>query len=199
MKISNGNSFFTSNCCTSTFFNTYNGTNLWGNVFTAGWRSHACCMAVRIASKGLSDGTIVALVPFFVFVRLLNSFEQVPTCIWFDWNSVRAEQRITAMAMWRSEFGSIVADRHRGACPLHEHVHTKFRPSHRVLSGANPVQIHRICTGGFARQICTDMNLHRECPLLLGREHDMWPWTWPWRTVKFLQCAHLPKMAHSPI
>jgi hypothetical protein len=29
------------------------------------WRNYAWFMAVRIASKGLSDGTILALVPFF--------------------------------------------------------------------------------------------------------------------------------------
>ena len=34
-------------------------------------------MAVQIASRGLSDGTVLAFVPLF-FVRLLNSFEQVP-------------------------------------------------------------------------------------------------------------------------
>ena len=55
---------------------TRHGTNFRGNVFTAGWRNHACFMAVQIASRGLSDGTILAFVPFF-FVRLSNSFEQV--------------------------------------------------------------------------------------------------------------------------
>ena len=40
------------------------------------WQNHACFMDVRIASKGLTDGTILALVPFFI-VRSSKSFEQV--------------------------------------------------------------------------------------------------------------------------
>jgi hypothetical protein len=68
--------FSTSKKFISIFFYSWYGTNFRGNVIAAGWRNHACFMAVQIASKGLSDGTILAFVLFF-FVRS-HSFERVP-------------------------------------------------------------------------------------------------------------------------
>ena len=63
-----------------TFFDTCYRTKLRGNVFTAGCRNHACCTAVKIASKHqyLGNGTTMQYGSVNFLVCLLNKFEQVP-------------------------------------------------------------------------------------------------------------------------
>ena len=90
----------------STFFfdNCYR-TEFRGNVFTAGCRNHACCMAVQIASKRQQrNQSCVGSVYFFVC--LLNSFERVPAPGVTEIPYLANESNV-GMVMLRSEFRTL--------------------------------------------------------------------------------------------